>query len=231
VAADLEQLGAKFSELADERALCERVAELIAQGKVVGHFCGRMELGPRALGNRSILADARAPDMQAHLNRAIKFRESFRPFAPAVLREDAASWFELGPNESSPYMQFTVPVHPSQRRTCDSRLVGLDRSAQLRSSIPAVTHVDHSARVQTVEAAHNPRLHAILRAFKQRTGCPLVINTSFNVRGEPIVASPADAYRCFMHSGLDVLVIENYLLLKPDQPAADQASAPRFAPD
>ncbi|HKP62432.1 MAG TPA: carbamoyltransferase [Polyangiales bacterium] len=229
--AELERLGASFSELTDEGVLCDRIAELLAQHKVVGHFWGRMEFGPRALGNRSILADARAPDMQAHLNAAIKFRESFRPFAPAVLREDAASWFDMGPNDGSPYMQFTVPVHTRQRRGCDPSVVGLDRSAQLRSTIPAVTHVDHSARVQTVEAAHNPRLHAILRAFKQRTGCPLLINTSFNVRGEPIVASPADAYGCFMHSGLDALVIQNCLLLKADQPATLHRAPQQFPPD
>ncbi|HKU43388.1 MAG TPA: carbamoyltransferase [Polyangiales bacterium] len=229
VRAELECLGARFHPLRDEAAVCDRAAELLAAGRVLGHFSGRMEFGPRALGNRSILADARVADMQAHLNRAIKFRESFRPFAPAVLREHAADYFELGPNDSSPYMQYTVPVHPRQRRPCDASLRGLARLAQQRSSIPAVTHVDCSARVQTVEAPHNPRLHGILRAFHGRTGCPLLINTSFNVRGEPIVASPTDAYRCFMHSGLDALIVEDCLLLKAEQPKP--AEAPQFARD
>jgi carbamoyltransferase len=201
IRAELERLGARFTEHASESSLCDRVAELLASGHTLGHFDGRMEFGPRALGNRSILADPRAPDMQARLNAQIKFREAFRPFAPAVLAEDASAYFEL--DFASPYMQFTVPVRPQQR-----------------AALPAVTHVDHSARVQTVAEATNPRLYGILRAFKARTGCSVVINTSFNLRGEPIVATPADAYRCFMRSGLDALALGRFVLLKREQPAA-----------
>jgi carbamoyltransferase len=178
-----------------------------------------MELGPRALGNRSILADARDPGMQHTLNAKIKFRESFRPFAPAVLREDAARWFELPPGADCAYMQFTAMVVPEQRRAVDPAVQGLARLRQLRSTIPAVTHVDGSARVQLVDLATSPRLHGILEAFKARTGCPVVINTSFNVRGEPIVGSPADAYRCFMRTDMDALVLGTCLLLRAAQPA------------
>jgi carbamoyltransferase len=208
---ELEQSGAHFAHY-DEAALCSRVAALLAEGHVVGHFAGRMEFGPRALGNRSILADPRSPDMQARLNAKIKFRESFRPFAPVVTREDAARYFDVRPNDANDYMQFTVPVRDD-------------------ATLPAVTHVDRSARVQTVDRERNPRLHAILEAWKAHSGSAVLVNTSFNVRGEPIVASPSDAYRCFMHSGLDALVIENCLLLKSEQPADRLPPAPRTEPD
>jgi len=208
---ELDQSGARFTRY-DEAALCSRVAALLAEGHVVGHFAGRMEFGPRALGNRSILADPRSPDMQARLNAKIKFRESFRPFAPVVTREDASRYFEVGPNDANDYMQFTVPVRDD-------------------ATLPAVTHVDRSARVQTVDRKCNPRLHGILEAWKAHTGNAVLVNTSFNVRGEPIVASPSDAYRCFMHSGLDALVIENFLLLKSEQPADRLPPAPQTEPD
>lgn len=228
VQTELERHGARFDEELDDAALHARVASLLADGFVIGHFAGRMEFGPRALGNRSILADPRSPEMQARLNAKIKFRESFRPFAPVVLRDDAAQYFEVNDTESNAYMQFTVPV----RGACtDDRSTGLARLAHVGGAIPAVTHVDRSARVQTVEHAQNPRLYGILQAWKARTGCSVLVNTSFNVRGEPIVATPADAYRCFMHSGLDALVIENFLLLKSEQPASAAMPNSGLEPD
>jgi carbamoyltransferase len=215
----LQAHGAPFEQHANDDALYEVVSELLANGCVVGHFAGRMEFGPRALGNRSILADARGPTMQATLNAKIKFRESFRPFAPAVLRERAQAYFEVP--EDSPYMTIVGPVQHDKRLAVSTELSGLARLAQARSVIPAVTHVDHSARVQTVDAQRNPRLHGILSAFERRTGCPVLVNTSFNVRGEPIVNTPADAYRCFMSTGMDALVMENCVLLRGQQPAAN----------
>jgi carbamoyltransferase len=215
----LQARGAPFEQHANDAALYEVVSELLASGCVVGHFAGRMEFGPRALGNRSILADARGPNMQATLNAKIKFRESFRPFAPAVLRERAQAYFEVP--EDSPYMTIVGPVQPDKRLAVPAELSGLARLAQARSVIPAVTHVDHSARVQTVDAQRNPRLHGILSAFERRTGCPVLVNTSFNVRGEPIVNTPAEAYRCFMSTGMDALVMENCVLLRGQQPAAN----------
>jgi carbamoyltransferase len=211
VTRQLERYGARFTPY-DEARLCSRVAALLADGLVVGHFAGRMEFGPRALGNRSILADPRSPDMQARLNAKIKFRESFRPFAPVVTREDAPDYFEVAANDANDYMQFTVPVRQD-------------------AALPAITHVDGSARVQAVDREHNPRLHRLLEAWKAQTGSAVLVNTSFNVRGEPIVASPSDAYRCFMHSGLDALVIENFLLLKAEQPTDRLPPAPRIEPD
>ncbi len=207
--------------------LAERVAALIADGRVVGWFDGRMEFGPRALGNRSILGDARNHHMQRTLNLKVKFRESFRPFAPAVLLERAADYFEL--DRASPYMLLVAPVVPSRRRPSprsESDLYGLDRRKQVRSDVPAITHVDYSARIQTVNAADNPRFHRLIGAFERLTGCPLLINTSFNVRGEPIVGSPIDAYRCFMRTELDYLVLGDYLLSKADQPADKRAQLP-----
>jgi carbamoyltransferase len=231
VRAELDRCGAHYTEEPDEAALQARVATLLAQGLVVGHFAGRMEFGPRALGNRSILADPRPADMQARLNAKIKFRESFRPFAPVVLREDAGEYFEVADHEANAYMQFTVPVHPRQRAASESTATGLARLSQIGGTIPAVTHVDHSARVQIVEREHNPRLDGILRAWKVLTGCSVLVNTSFNVRGEPIVGSPADAYRCFVDSGLDALVIEDCVLLKSDQPATGARAPLQFEPD
>jgi carbamoyltransferase len=220
-----------------EEELLDRVADLLANGQTVGWFCRRMEFGPRALGARSILADARDPAMHARLNRKIKFRESFRPFAPCVLREYAQEYFDMPPGAESPYMLFTFPVAEAQRIDLvpeDRRLQGLARLKSARSRIPAVTHVDYSARVQTVDAQTHGKFYLLLRRFHELTGCAVLVNTSFNVRGEPIVCTPADAYRCFMNTGLDVVVMENHLLLKSDQtpqPGADQGVTAEFAMD
>ena len=200
----------------DRPALLERVAELLDEGRVVGWFNGRMEFGPRALGARSILADPRNPTMQSVLNRKIKFRESFRPFAPACLEEDAGDWFAL--DRPSPYMLLTAPVNDEHRLHPPEEGRGLERLRVQRSTLPAVTHVDGSARIQTVDAHRNPAFHEVLQAFKRRTGCPVLVNTSFNVRGEPIVCTPQDAYRCFLHTGMDALVLDGMLLLKSDLP-------------
>ncbi|GAA1042753.1 carbamoyltransferase [Streptomyces murinus] len=218
----LEQGGYPAVRLS-ERELVERVAAELAGGRVVGWFQGRMEFGPRALGNRSILADPRDPAMQSTLNLRTKFRESFRPFAPAVLAEDAKDWFDL-PQES-PYMLLTAQVAAARRRECGAaaeQLTGLDLLRVPRSTVPAVTHVDGSARVQTVTAEHNPRFHALLTAFRDRTGCPVLVNTSFNVRGEPIVRDPAEAYACFMRTRIDLLVLGDRLLDKRDQPGWEE---------
>jgi carbamoyltransferase len=210
--------GARYERVEDQ-TLCERVAEALAKGQVVGWFQGRMEFGPRALGARSILGDPRSPQMQSVLNLKIKFRESFRPFAPAVLRERAAEYFDLAID--SPYMLLIVQVAERQRKSVrqdQQALAGLDRLQLDRSTIPAVTHVDYSARVQTVDPETNPRFYRLLRAFDSLTGCPVLANTSFNVRGEPIVCTPDDAYRCFMRTGMDWLVVERYILDKRLQP-------------
>lgn len=225
VRAHFDGVGAKYWYEPDEDRFCARVAELIAQGKVVGHMAGRMEFGPRALGGRSILGDARSPEMQRTMNLKIKFRESFRPFAPVVLREHVAEWFEMRPQEDSPYMLMVAPVRAEKRLAeaaqGNGHARGLDKLKIARSQIPAVTHVDDSARVQTIDAERNPRLHRILSHFHARTGCPVMINTSFNVRGEPIVCTPADAWKCFMGTDMDALVVENFLLLKEDQPPVE----------
>jgi carbamoyltransferase len=208
----------------EEPALLEAVAGLLAEGKVVGWFQGRMEFGPRALGNRSILGDPRAPDMQKRMNLAIKFREGFRPFAPAVLAEKAAEWFEI--DCESPYMLLVAEVRKERQRPMSAdaqRLWGIDKLNVIRSDIPAVTHVDYSARLQTVHREDNPRFHALLSAFETRTGCPVLVNTSFNVRGEPIVESPADAYTCFMRTGMDALVLGSFLLHKEAQPPFEES--------
>jgi carbamoyltransferase len=232
----LADAGASWTTIADEGKLCDHVAGLLAAGKVVGWFSGRMEFGPRALGARSILADPRQPAMQSLLNRKIKFRESFRPFAPSVLRDEAAGWFDLAPGGESPYMLLTAPVAEAHRLAVDDNgAVGLDKLRTVRSDIPAVTHVDWSARLQTVDPQRHGRYHRLLEAFRARTGCPVLVNTSFNVRGEPIVCTPADAYRCFMATDMDVLVLEDAVLEKADQAnaadfAADEHLA-RFAPD
>lgn len=195
------------------------VAELLADGKVIGLHQGRMEFGPRALGARSIIGDARSPRMQSVMNLKIKHRESFRPFAPTVLREHVADWFEM--NTDSPYMLLVADVVNSRRRkmTADEELLwGIDKLNISRSEIPAVTHVDYSARVQTVRRETNPLYWEVIEAFRKITGCPVIVNTSFNVRGEPIVCSPEDSYRCFMRTEMDVLVLENYILYKEGQP-------------
>lgn len=231
VRAALDRLGAPH-ESNEGDALIERVAALLADGKVVGWFQGRMEFGPRALGGRSILGDPRSPAMQSVLNLKIKYRESFRPFAPAVKAEAVGDWFDL--DRASPYMLLVAPVGERHRLPVDdSGLTGLARLKRQRSKLPAITHVDHSARVQTVHADTNPRFHALIEAFERRTGCPVLINTSFNVRGEPIVCTPEDAYRCFMGTEMDALAIENVLVLKDAQPSALRARYPKqdFAPD
>jgi carbamoyltransferase len=198
--------------------LLNRTVDALVEGKAVGWFQGRMEFGPRALGNRSILGDARSPTMQSLLNLKVKFRESFRPFAPSVLRDDVQNWFEM--DTDSPYMLLVADVQAARRIALTAeqqQLAGIDRLKVPRSEIPAVTHVDYSARVQTVHAETNPRYHALISAFKERTGCPVIVNTSFNVRGEPIVCTPEDAFRCFMGTEIDVLVAGNCLLWKEDQ--------------
>jgi carbamoyltransferase len=213
----LQHLGAPYERLGED-ALLERVADELASEKVVGWLHGRMEFGPRALGGRSILGDPRSPRMQSVMNLKIKYRESFRPFAPSVLRERLADWFEM--DADSPYMLLVAPVVGRRRIAMGAeheRLWGIERLNVPRSDIPAVTHVDYSARVQTVHAETNPRYHALLRAFERRTGCPVLVNTSFNVRGEPIVCSPEDAYRCFMRTEMDLLVLENCVLEKSRQ--------------
>ncbi|TVQ63276.1 MAG: hypothetical protein EA378_02220 [Phycisphaerales bacterium] len=217
----LSSVGAVSRRYEDDEELAERVALLLASGKVVGWCRGRMEFGPRALGARSILGDPRSREMQSRMNVKIKFRESFRPFAPAVLAAEAGDWFELGKNADSPYMLLVGPVAPGRRvahENGDARAAGLDRVREVRSQVPAVTHVDHSARVQTVDRTRNPGFSTLIEAWHRLTGCPVLVNTSFNVRGEPIVATAADAYRCFMATNMDALVVGDRLLLKEDQP-------------
>ena len=218
---DLAALGACVVRL-DETRLLERVADLLASGQVVGWFDGPMEFGPRALGGRSILADPRDIHMQATLNRKIKFREGFRPFAPSVLEERAAEYFDL--DRPSPYMLVVAPVRESRRLPATEQAWGIERLNQPRSDVPAVTHLDYSARVQTVDACRNPRFHALLRAFEARTGCPMLVNTSFNVRGEPIVCTPTDAYACFMRTAIDALVVYPFLLMRDEQPHHEDLS-------
>jgi carbamoyltransferase len=199
--------------------LPKEVARLLADGHVIGLHQGRMEFGPRALGGRSIIGDARSPRMQAVMNLKIKFRESFRPFAPSVMREHAADWFEL--DAESPYMLLVADVVEKRRRRMtdeEERLWGIEKLNVVRSEIPAVTHVDYSARIQTVRRETNPLYWEILDAFRAETGCPVIVNTSFNVRGEPIVCTPEDSYLCFMRTEMDDLVLETCLLSKPEQP-------------
>ena len=228
----LSAAGARFRRLSDVE-LIDRAASDLAAGLALGWCQGRMEFGPRALGNRSILADARSPRMQSVLNLKIKYRESFRPFAPSVLRERVADWFDL--DIESPYMLLVAGVAESRRLPAiadEQALFGLDKLNVPRSEIPAVTHVDYSARIQTVHAETNPRYHALLRAFEARTGCPVLVNTSFNVRGEPIVCTPEDAFRCFMGCELDVLAVGNLYLVKSEQdPALKRSTRDAFDAD
>jgi carbamoyltransferase len=216
IAQTLDRIGAVYRCLSDAE-LIDRAAADLAEGQALGWFQGRAEYGPRALGNRSILADPRRSDTQSVLNLKVKFRESFRPFAPSVLAEHASEYFDL--NAESPYMLLVAPVSESLRLPVDDSATGLDRLKQIRSSIPAVTHVDFSARVQTVRADTNARFHALLSRFHELTGCAALVNTSFNVRGEPVVGSPEDAFRCFMGTHLDRLAIGNCYLVKSEQPA------------
>ncbi len=216
---ELDAAGAVYETFDSERQLAEAIATELAAGKIVGRFAGRAEFGPRALGHRSLLGDPRDPDVQRRMNVAIKFRESFRPFAPAVIEGKQSDYFDL--TAESPYMLLVAPIREEKRRKLTSeeeQLSGLAKLSTVRSELPAVTHVDNSARVQTVSKTRSPRFHAILEAFKKRTGCPVLVNTSFNVRGEPMVHSPTDAYRCFMFTDMDVLVVETCLLRKSAQP-------------
>jgi len=221
----LDGAKAVYRHLDDEDELCDIVSDLIAQHQVVGWMQGRMEFGPRALGARSIIGDARSTKMQSVMNLKIKFRESFRPFAPSVLQERVHEYFEMRPREQSPYMLLVASVQESKKARIDddaAQQTGLDKLNVRRSDVPAITHVDYSARVQTVDAVRHGRYHKLLECFERKTGCPVFINTSFNVRGEPIVCSPEHAYRCFMATNMDALVIGNCLLLKTDQPNAQQ---------
>jgi carbamoyltransferase len=217
IEAELKACGAEFIKLS-EKEMTEQVASALANEKAIGWMQGRMEFGPRALGARSIIADPRSPTMQKQLNLKVKYRESFRPFAPSVLREDVCQWFDHA--SDSPYMLLVANVKEDKRLNMTEKeeaLFGIDKLNVPRSSIPAITHVDYSARIQTVHEDTNPRYHAVISKFKEKTGCPLVVNTSFNVRGEPIICTPTDAFRCFMGTELDVLAIGNYLLYKEQQ--------------
>ena len=222
--------GATYRHFTDEDELVEHVADQMASEKVIGWMHGRMEFGPRALGARSIIGDARSEMMQSVMNLKIKFRESFRPFAPCVLRERVDEFFDMRPNEDSPYMLLVAPVKDEKRTSQNGqkKLTGLDKLKLIRSDIPAVTHVDYSARVQTVDEKRHGRYYRLMKAFERRTGCPVIINTSFNVRGEPIVCSPEQAYRCFLSTNMDVLVVDNFVLLKGDQPAAHQHEVDKY---
>jgi carbamoyltransferase len=228
----LKAAGARYAILPRDQLL-DRTAHALADGKAVGWFQGRMEFGPRALGNRSILADPRDPQMQKKLNLKVKYRESFRPFAPSVLREHVSEWFDI--DVDSPYMLMVAPVHECHRRETTSeeqQLFGIDKLNVPRSSVPAVTHVDYSARVQTVHRETNPLYHDLIGRFHQLTGCPVLVNTSFNVRSEPIVCTPEDAFRCFMGSEIDVLAVGSCYLIKDEQdPALRRNYQDEFEPD
>ncbi|MCH7666739.1 MAG: carbamoyltransferase [Acidobacteria bacterium] len=217
----LDEVGAVYREFDDHADLVNEAAQLMASEKVVGWFAGRMEFGPRALGARSIIGDARSREMQLTMNVKIKFRESFRPFAPIVLAEHSHEYFEFEPGQESPYMLLVADVREDKRTPLDAeaaRAQGLDKLKVARSTVPAITHVDNSARVQTVDAERDGPFRPILERFYELTGCPVAINTSFNIRGEPIVCTPEDAYRCFLATNMDVLALENFLLLKEEQP-------------
>jgi carbamoyltransferase len=228
----LKKVGAAFAVLGDGD-LIEATVQALVDSQAVGWFQGRMEFGPRALGARSILGDPRSPAMQSALNLKVKYRESFRPFAPSVLAEEAAEWFDL--DAESPYMLIIAGVLDRHRRAmteAERALFGIEKLNVPRSSIPAVTHVDYSARIQTVHRETNPRYHALLAAFRRRTGCPILVNTSFNVRGEPIVCTPEDAFRCFMGTEIEALAIGNCFLRKEDQdPRLKLDYRDRFDPD
>jgi carbamoyltransferase len=217
IEAELTVCGAKFKKLSEDK-LINIVATALADEKAVGWMQGRMEFGPRALGGRSIIADPRSPIMQKQLNLKVKYRESFRPFAPSVLREDVGEWFEH--DTDSPYMLLVSNVKEDKRRAMteeEKALFGIDKLNVLRSSVPAITHVDYSARIQTVHADTNPRFHAVISKFKEKTGCPIIVNTSFNVRSEPIICTPTDAFKCFMGTEMDMLAIGNFILYKTQQ--------------
>ena len=233
----LDAQGARYRRFDSDDELCDFVARLIAGERVVGWFQDRMEFGPRALGARSILGDARSDKMQSVMNRKIKFRESFRPFAPSVLKRRASEYFDLNGDTESPYMLLVAPVLEKQRVGCDGQatLRGLDKLRAHRSVVPAITHVDYSARIQTVDPGRHGRYCKLLERFEAITGSPVMINTSFNVRGEPIVCTPAQAYRCFMATNIDALVLEDFVLLKEEQPGAEEHQVDeylaQFVPD
>jgi carbamoyltransferase len=232
----LERTGVPYTFIDDSVRHAEYVAELLSEEKVIGWFQGRMEFGPRALGARSIIGDARSPKMQATMNLKIKFRESFRPFAPIVLQEHAHEWFDMREGQESPYMLLVAPVLEEHRvAVSDEQLKTMFHDPDLRqrvniarSAVPAITHVDYSARVQTVDRERNPRLYQVMQAFHEATGCPVLVNTSFNVRGEPIVCTPEDAYRCFLATEMDALVLEDFILLK-SQMKSDEGAETRRA--
>ena len=214
---ELIKIGAKFEKLSDKE-ISEKTSDLLIDGKAIGWFQGRMEFGPRALGCRSILGDPRSEEMQKNLNLKVKYRESFRPFAPSVLREDLNTWFDI--NVDSPYMLLVADIISSKKIKMtekQKKLFGIEKLNIKKSEIPAVTHVDYSARIQTVIKATNQKYYDLITKFKEKTGCPVLVNTSFNVRGEPIVNSPTDAFNCFMGTELDYLVIENFILEKNKQ--------------
>lgn len=220
IEAELTACGAKFKKFS-EAEMIEEVASALVDEKAVGWMQGRMEFGPRALGGRSILADPRSPVMQKQLNLKVKYRESFRPFAPSVLREDVSEWFEH--DTDSPYMLLVADVQRDKRRAMteeEDALFGINKLNVPRSSVPAITHIDYSARIQTVHADTNPKYHAVISKFKEKTGCPIVVNTSFNVRGEPIICTPTDAFKCFMGTGMDVLAVGSYVLYREQQDEA-----------
>ena len=214
---EFKNCSAVYNKLSED-VLIDKLVAALSDQKAIGWAQGRMEFGPRALGGRSIIADPRSPHIQKQLNLKVKYRESFRPFAPSILIEDVDKWFNL--EIDSPYMLLVADVKNNKRRIMtdeENILFGIEKLNISRSSIPAVTHVDYSARIQTVHEDTNPRYHALITKFKEKTGCPILVNTSFNVRGEPIVCSPTDAFRCFMGTELDILVFENYILFKEEQ--------------
>lgn len=224
--AHLRSIGASYHHFEDEDALCARIAEILGDEKIVGHVHGRMEFGPRALGHRSILGDPRSAKMQEQMNVKIKFRESFRPFAPSCLEEKVADYFDI--NQPSPYMLLVAPVKESRRIPMseeEAELFGIEKLKCLRSDMPSITHVDYSARIQTVTEERSPRYHGIISEFEKRTGFGVIVNTSFNIRGEPIVNTAEEAYRCFMFTDMDALVLGNFLCLKEEQPSMEGADA------
>ncbi len=227
----IEDNGIDADRFDDEAALTDRVAGQMAEGKIIGWYQGRMEFGPRALGNRSILGTPLSAEMQTRMNLMIKFRESFRPFAPSVLREDVHEFFEL--DHDSPYMMIVAGVHPEKRKHVNAESEGLDKLKQVRSEIPAITHVDYSARIQTVDRKDNPLYHRLISSFKEKTGCSVIVNTSFNVRGEPIVCTPEEAYRCFTRTHMDVLVLGPYVIERTRQtlPPVDESWKSEFELD
>ncbi|MBI3865316.1 MAG: carbamoyltransferase [Planctomycetia bacterium] len=231
IARQLDAMGAVYKTCASREELCEEVATLLAQEKVVGWCSGRMEFGPRALGSRSILGDPRSDKMQSVMNLKIKFRESFRPFAPCVLRNRVSEYFQMRPNEDSPYMLLVAPVREELRTAPGNgyaQAFGIEKLNYRRSTIPAITHVDYSARVQTVDEDRNPEFHRLLTRFYEKTGCAVLINTSFNVRGEPIICTPTDAYRCFQGTNMDVLVVGRKILLRENQPKVDESTRAKY---